>query len=218
MSFIQSLKDKSNLIVGGGLIYIAIAEYSSEVPYPWEVPGAGVVLTAGFAALVFGYLGAGKLDEFLPDENGIFLIAFQASDDTGGAIWGDYRRPIRRDGGSLRHAVRMADRETSLRSQGVPTRGKRSSRNWRESIAGSQLAGDCLVADAIDHIEEIRTVLEPEAQKSRRLQRRIRSIIRKLDRRRMEDQQEILDQRPHRVSESQVQRYPKLWPKKSPRI
>jgi len=52
-----------------------------------EVPGAGVVLTAGFAALVFGYLGAGKLDEFLPDENGIFLIAFQASDDTGGAIW-----------------------------------------------------------------------------------------------------------------------------------
>jgi len=79
--------------------------------------------------------------------------------------------------------------------------------NWRESIAGSQLAGDCLVADAIDHIEEIRTVLEPEAQKSRRLQRRIRSIIRKLDRRRMEDQQEILDQRPHRVSESQVQRY-----------
>jgi len=72
MSFIQSLKDKSNLIVGGGLIYIAIAEYSSEVPYPWEVPGAGVVLTAGFAALVFGYLGAGKLDEFLPDENGIF--------------------------------------------------------------------------------------------------------------------------------------------------
>jgi len=30
--------------------------------------------------------------------------------------------------------------------------------NWRESIAGSQLAGDCLVADAIDHIEEIRTV------------------------------------------------------------
>jgi len=65
--------------------------------------------------------------------------------------------------------------------------------NWRESIAGSQLAGDCLRADAIDHIEEIRTVLEPEAQKSRRLQRRIRSIIRKLDRRRMEDQQEILD-------------------------
>jgi len=43
--------------------------------------------TAGFAALVFGYLGAGKLDEFLPDEDGIFLIAFRASDDTGGAIW-----------------------------------------------------------------------------------------------------------------------------------
>jgi len=42
-----------------------------------EVPGAGVVPTAGFAALVFGYLGAGKLDEFLPDENGIFLIAFR---------------------------------------------------------------------------------------------------------------------------------------------
>jgi len=38
MSFIQSPKDKSNLIVGGGLIYIAIAEYSSEVPYPWRFP------------------------------------------------------------------------------------------------------------------------------------------------------------------------------------
>jgi len=57
MSFIQSLKDKSTLIVGGGLIYIAIAEYSSEVPYPWEVPGAGVVITAG-GACVLWYLSA----------------------------------------------------------------------------------------------------------------------------------------------------------------
>jgi len=62
----------------------------------------------------------------------------------------------------------MADRETSLRSQGYRPEENVAVANWRESIAGSQLAGDCLVADAIDHIEEIR-----------RLQRRIRSIIRK---------------------------------------
>jgi len=193
MSFIQSLKDKSNLIVGGGLIYIAIAEYSSEVPYPWEVPGAGVVITAGFAALVFGYLGAGKLDEFLPDEEGIFLIAFEASDDTGGAIWEiteDQFDAMEVHSGTLFEwpiAKRVYEVKEYRPEENVAVA------NWRESIAGSQLAGDCLVADAIDHIEEIRTELEPEAQKSRRLQRRIRSIIRKLDRRRMEDQQEILD-------------------------
>jgi len=169
MSFIQSLKDKSNLIVGGGLIYIAIAEYSSEVPYPWEVPGAGVVLTAGFAALVFGYLGAGKLDEFLPDENGIFLIAFQASDDTGGAIWEiteDQFDAMEVHSGTLFEwptAKRVYEVKEYRPEENVAVA------NWRESIAGSQLAGDCLVADAIDHIEEIRTVLEPEAQKSRRL-------------------------------------------------
>jgi len=112
----------------------------------------------------------------------------------------------------------MADRETSLRSQGVPTEENVAVANWRESIAGSQLAGDCLVADAIDHIEEIRTVLEPEAQKSRRLQRRIRSIIRKLDRRRMEDQQEILDPTTTPSFGKSGATVSKLWPKKSPRI
>jgi len=66
MSFIQSPKTKSNLIVGGGLIYIAIAEYSSEVPYPWRFPARVSSLTAGFAALVFGYLGAGKPMSFYP--------------------------------------------------------------------------------------------------------------------------------------------------------
>jgi len=166
MSFIQSLKDKSNLIVGGGLIYIAIAEYSSEVPYPWEVPGAGVVLTAGFAALVFGYLGAGKLDEFLPDENGIFLIAFQASDDTGGAIWEiteDQFDAMEVHSGTLFEwptAKRVYEVKEYRPEENVAVA------NWRESIAGSQLAGDCLVADAIDHIEEIRTVLDPKLRKA----------------------------------------------------
>jgi len=165
------------------------------------------------------YLGAGKLDEFLPDENGIFLIAFQASDDTGGAIWEITEDQF--DAMEVHSGSGLFEWPTAKRVYEVKEYRPEENvavANWRESIAGSQLAGDCLVADAIDHIEEIRTVLEPEAQKSRRLQRRIRSIIRKLDRRRMEDQQEILDQRPHRVSESQVQRYPKLWPKKSPRI
>jgi len=137
MSFIQSLKDKSNLIVGGGLIYIAIAEYSSEVPYPWEVPGAGVVLTAGFAALVFGYLGAGKLDEFLPDENGIFLIAFQASDDTGGAIWEiteDQFDAMEVHSGTLFEwptAKRVYEVKEYRPEENVAVA------NWRESIAGS---------------------------------------------------------------------------------
>jgi len=177
MSFIQSLKDKSNLIVGGGLIYIAIAEYSSEVPYPWEVPARVSSSRPDSRRLCFGYLGAGKLDEFLPDENGIFLIAFRASDDTGGAIWEITEDQFDAMEVHTQARCSMADRETSLRSQGVPTRGKRSSRQLagvnRRVTTRWRLSG----GRRIDHIEEIRTVLEPEAQKSRRLQRRIRSII-----------------------------------------
>jgi len=132
---------------------------------------------------------------FYPTRTEFFLIAFQASDDTGGAIWEiteDQFDAMEVHSGTLFEwptAKRVYEVKEYRPEENVAVA------NWRESIAGSQLAGDCLVADAIDHIEEIRTVLEPEAQKSRRLrlQRRIRSIIRKLDRRRMEDQQEILD-------------------------
>jgi len=130
-------KDKSNLIVGGGLIYIAIAEYSSEVPYPWRFLARVSSPRPDSRRFVFGYLGAGKLDEFLPDENGIFLIAFQASDDTGGAIWEiteDQFDAMEVHPGTLFEwptAKRVYEVKEYRPEENVAVA------NWRESIAGS---------------------------------------------------------------------------------
>jgi len=91
------------------------------------------------------------------------------------------RRPVRGHGRSRRHPLRVAGREARVRMSRVPAEDNVAVANWRESVAGSELAGEVQVVDAMDQIAELRDEFEPEARKSRHLQRRIRSIVRKLD-------------------------------------
>ncbi|OYR80243.1 hypothetical protein DJ71_15220 [Halorubrum sp. E3] len=192
MSLVESLRENRRLLFAGACTWIAGAEYD-VVPYPWAIEGSGVVITAAVAALVAGFLAAGRLDDLLPEEDGIYLVAFESSDDTGGAIYElseDQFAAMEIHAGTLFEwpvAKRVYEVKEYRPEENVAVA------NWRESVAGSQLAGDALVADAMDQIAELREEFEPEARKSRRLQRRIRSIVRKLDRRRLLDQQEIID-------------------------
>lgn len=192
MSLIESARENRRLLFAGACAWIAGAEYEI-VPYPWAIEGSGVVATAAVAALVAGFFAAGRLDDLLPEEDGIYIVAFESSDDTGGAIYElseDQFAAMEVHAGTLFEwpvAKRVYEVKEYRPEENVAVA------NWRESIAGSQLAGDALVADAMDQIAEIREEFEPQARKSRRLQRRIRSIVRKLDRRRLLDQQEIID-------------------------
>jgi hypothetical protein len=150
------------------------------------------VATAAVVAVVAGLASAGKIESLLPDPEGIYIVAFRASDDTGGEIWEvseDQFADMEVHGSLFEWPVAKRVYETlEYRPEENVAVG-----NWRESVAGSSIADNYSVADAMDEVEELRREFEPEAQKSRRLQRRIRSIVRKLDRRRLKDQQEVID-------------------------
>ncbi len=186
------VRDNQRWIAIGSLGFIAAAEFGYAI-YPWEIEGAMLVMTAGAIAAVAGYGAAGKINDLLPDPEGIYLVAFEASDEAGGQIWEvseDQFEAMEIHGGSL-FEWPVGKRVYELRE--YRPEENVAVGNWRESVAGSQLAGDCKVADAMVMIEELRDEFEPEAQRSRYLQRRLKSIARKVDRQRLKDQEEILD-------------------------
>lgn len=162
--------------------------------YP-EIPeGSGVVATGAIVAGLAGFVAAKQIDKLLPDPTGIFIFAFQGSDDTGGEVWeiseDQFNAMEVRDGSLFQWP-------TSARVYEVkeydPVKNTAVA-NWRESVAGSELAGDKRVPEVFASIEELRTEFEPEARKYRLLQRRIRKVTRKLDRRRLQDQEKLLDE------------------------
>lgn len=191
MSVLKRVKDNDTLLLILGLGYLGFVEYRGVTPF-WEMDGFGVVFTAAAVAAAFGFVSAGQIENLLPDPEGIYIIAFRSSDDTGGEIWEvseDQFTDMEVHGSLFEWPVSKQVYEClEYRPEENVAVG-----NWRESVAGSSIADHYDVADAMDEIEELRQEFEPEAQKSRRLQRRVRSIVRKLDRRRLKDQREILD-------------------------
>lgn len=192
MSLVESLKSNSRLLVVGVLGYIAAADFGYVTPI-WDIEGFGAVATAGVVALIAGYFAAGKVEGLLPEEEGIFIVAFESSDDTGGQVWEiseDQFDAMEIHAGTLFEwpsAKRIYEVKEYRPEENVAVA------NWRESVAGSQLAGDALLPDALEQISELREEFEPEAQRARYLKRRLRSIARTIDRRRLRDQQDLLD-------------------------
>lgn len=190
-SYVETLKEYDRLLIVAGLGYLAAAQFGYLTPI-WEMNGFGVVATAAAIAAGAGYASAGKIESLLPDPEGIYIVAFRAYDDTGGEIWEvseDQFNEMEVHGSLFEWPVAKRVYEAlEYRPEDNVAVG-----NWRESAAGTSIAANYSVEDAMDDVEELRMEFEPEAQKARRLQRRIRSIVRRLDRRRLEDQQEIID-------------------------
>lgn len=193
MNVTESIKDNSRILIAGILIYVAAADYGLVTPV-WEIDGAGIVITAGAVIGAAGYVGADYVMKLLPDEEGIYLVAFEASDDTGGSLWEiseDQFDDMDVHAGTLFEWPGTSKRVYEVKEY-HPEENKAIA-NWRESVAGSQLAGNSQLVHAFEQIAELRNEFEPEAQKSRYLQRRIRSIVRRQDRERLRDQQDVLD-------------------------
>lgn len=160
-----------------------------------ELPDGSMVVATGIvAAAIGGHIAAGKIYDLLPEEEGIYLIAFKSSDEAGGEVWElseDQFADMDVVNGTLFQwpvSKRVYECREYDRGRNVAVG------NWRESVAGSQLAGDSKVVDAFAAIEELRSEFEPAAQRARFLQRRLRGIARKADERRLEDQQALLDE------------------------
>jgi hypothetical protein len=190
---IEWLKSNFRTVAGIGLLYVGYVEFTGA-SYPSVPEGSGVAAVGAVAVAIAGYAASGKIQSLLPEEEGIYLVAFKSSEEAGGEIW-----EITED--------QFTDMEvvagTLFQWSGTPKRvyevrdyrpeDNVAVANWRESVAASELAGDTQVVDAMEEIKELRAVFEPESQKFRLLKRRLRGVARKLDRRRAEDQQTILD-------------------------
>ncbi|RLM51930.1 hypothetical protein [Halorubrum sp. Atlit-28R] len=192
MNPVEATRERPILAGGIVLLFVAGAE-SGRYPYPWEIDGAGVVATAAVAIAIGGYVAGGYVVDLLPEEEGIYLVAFEANDDTGGAVYElseDQFADMEVHAGSLFEwpvAKRVYECREYRPEDNVAVA------NWRESVAGSELAGNVQVVDALEAVAELREEFEPDAQEARRLKRRLRSIARTLDKRRLKDQEAILD-------------------------
>jgi len=150
MNIERSLKENQRLIIAGALAYVAAVEFGYIDRYPWEIDGAAAVISAGAAVAFAGYLGAGKVESLLPDPEGIYIVAFESSDETGGSVW-----EISEDQFSAMEvkAGNLFEWPVSKRVYEVKEYRPEENiavANWRESVAGSQLAGDAMMPDALE--------------------------------------------------------------------
>jgi len=194
MSLGEWISDNSRTLLFLGAGYIAYVELGSA-EYPTLPESSGLVVVVALAVAGVGYIAAGKIEGLLPDEEGIYLVALDASDQAGGAVWElseDQFEDMTVHAGTL-FQWPVSKRVYEVREYD-PMENKAVA-NWRESVAASELAGEVEVVDALEAIAELRDEFEPAAQRFRIIQRRLRSVARKMDRRRDRDQQAILD--PH---------------------
>lgn len=174
--------------------YVALVE-TGNAEYPTPPEGSGLLVLAAVVVGGVGYVSAGQIYGLLPDEEGIFLVAFDASEEAGGSVWElseDQFEQMEVYAGSL-FQWPTSKRVYEVREYD-PGENKAVA-NWRESVPGSELAGNTQVVDVLEQIAELRDEFEPEAQRFRLVKRRLRSVARRMDRRRDRDQQAILD--PH---------------------
>lgn len=185
--------DNNSRIVIFGTIGLAIAQWAGWVnlglPNWWPL-GAGIIVSAAAAA----YVGADKVAELIPEEEGIWLISFTTTDGKGGEIWEiheDDWEDMTVDG-TLYEWAESPRRLYECRS--YDPEENHAVANWRESEPGSKLASEESVEDALAAIRELRQDLEPEAAKAREMRRRIRGITRQLDRQRAQELNTAIDE------------------------
>lgn len=187
----RSADENSRLLVLAG-IGLLIAQWIGwidlKLPSWWPLVFA-IVGAAG----ITGYVAGDKIAELIPREPGILLVAFQA-DGKGGEIWElheDTWAKMDVDG-TLYEWSESPRRIYECRSYDPDE--NHAIANWRESEPASSLADGRSVEDALTAIRELRNDLEPEAAKAREMRRRIRGIVRQLDRQRAEEMDEIIDE------------------------
>jgi len=173
-----------------GLGGLAVTGNLPETGLPsWWPAVAIAVVAAGLA----GRYAARRIMDLIPDPEGILLVEFQAHDAAGGAIYelSEEAFADMRVVGSLYQWDRSPRRVYEVREYDATNNVAVG--NWRETVPASELAEPPSVEDAMAAIRELRNDLEPDVAKARETRRRLRGIVRQLDKDRAEAQQALLD-------------------------
>ncbi|MXR52308.1 hypothetical protein GRX03_11930 [Halovenus sp. WSH3] len=170
------------LLQWAGIINLAIPNW-----WPYAL---AITLSATAAA----YVGADKVADLIPEEDGILLVSYTVDDGTGGAIWEvseDTWAEMTVDG-TLFEWSQSHRRIYECRDYDPDS--NHAVANWRESAPASEFAEERSVDDALAAVRELRQDLEPEAAKAREMRRRIRGITRQLDRQRAQELNTAIDE------------------------
>ena len=185
---------KRTLIGGVGVLLIAwstgvIDPDVIDVPVWWRLVALGAFLT-----LAGAWIGAGKINDLLPDDEGTYLVELDDTRLGGGRIWelNDEQWQDLTVAGSLHqwdestkdvYEVREYDPELN-----------RAIGNWRETKPSSAIMAEKTVEDALAAVAELRRVYEQEAAEAKALKRQLRGTVRELDRERAKAQDQLLDE------------------------
>ena len=190
---LRSFADENSRPLIFGALAVLLAQWAGiinlDVPDWWPLV-LGIVLSAAAAA----YVGADKVAELIPEEDGILLVSYTVDDGTGGQIWElseDTWAEMSVDG-TLFEWSQSHRRIYECRNYDPDA--NHAVANWRESKPASEFAEERSVDDALAAVRELREDLEPEAAKAREMRRRIRGITRQLDRQRAQELNTAIDE------------------------
>ena len=189
---IQRAADENSQIIIGTLAVAFLASFfgiiNPSIPtwwplIPWMLVAAGVV---AFVAGIYIYA-------LIPEDEGILLVSLRADQD-GGEIWelSEDEFDAMNTEGTLYQWDNSSRRVYEVRDY-HPERNVAVA-NWREAEPASAVLKEKTPEDALEAVAELRKVYEPEAAEARRLKRRVRGIVRKLDRERTKARAKQLDQ------------------------
>jgi hypothetical protein len=176
-----------------GALAVALAQWAGIInlglPSWWPLP-----VLAFLSAAAAAYVGADKVADLIPEEDGILLVSYTVDDGTGGQIWElseDTWADMSVDG-TLFEWSQSYRRIYECRQYDPDA--NHAVANWRESRPASDFAEERSVDDALAAVRELREDLEPEAAKAREMRRRIRGITRQLDRQRAQELNTAIDE------------------------
>jgi hypothetical protein len=168
------------LLTFAGIINPSIPAWWPLIPWMFAAAGATAFIVSG------------AIYALIPEKDGILLVSLRG-DEPGGEIWEIYEdthEDMTVDG-TLYSWDESPRRVYELRD--YDPEENHAIANWREAEPASAILEERTPEDAVEQVAELRQVYEPEAARARRLLRRIRGIIRRLDKERTEARAEQLD-------------------------
>lgn len=175
-----------------GALAVALLQWAGiinlGVPDWWPLV-LGITLSAAAAA----YVGADKVSELIPDEDGILLVALDEQHEHGRGIyelsedeWANLSvdGTLEQWGESHRRVYECVHYNRSE---------NHALANWRESEPSSEILAEATPEDALAELKQLRETLEPLAADGKDLKRRLRAVAMRMDREREEASLKMMD-------------------------
>lgn len=194
MTLTSWLKSHGRLVAVVVVGTILIVE-GTNANYPTLPEWTGLAVLGLVVVSLAGWIAGGKIYAMLPEERGVFLVAFDGTPG-GGKVWElteDEFADLEVHNGELYEWKESLHRTYEVRTYDRPSNSAVA--NFRETATGSELVSHHTPTQAMKQIAELREEFELEAEKAKHIRNRLPSFVRKLDRQRAKDQARSLE--PH---------------------